>query len=140
MSTENRIFNFSAGPAVLPEAALLKAQKELLNFNGSGMSIMEMSHRSRYFAEVIEGAEARLRQLLDISDQYAVLFLQGGASLQFSMLPMNLVVENRPVDVLLTGSWTKKAVKELQKVGQANILRSSEDKNFSYIQIGRAHV
>jgi phosphoserine aminotransferase len=133
ITTTKRTHNFSAGPAALPLEVLEKAQRELVDFKSAGMSVMEMSHRSKEFSGVIESAEARARRLLNISDDYAVLFLQGGASLQFSMIPMNLCQAGKPVDVVNTGSWTKKAIKELNKIGEANIIASSEDKNFSYI-------
>ncbi len=129
----NRIFNFSAGPAVLPESALKEAQKDLLNYKNCGMSVMEMSHRSKEFSEIITSTENKLRKILNIPDNYYVLFLQGGASLQFSMIPMNLYHDNKPVDVINTGSWTKKAIKELKRIGPFNMVASSEDKNFSYI-------
>lgn len=133
ITSVKRIHNFSAGPAALPLEVLEKAQRELVDFKSAGMSVMEMSHRSKEFSGVIESAEARARRLLNISDDYDVLFLQGGASLQFSMVPMNLCLPGKAVDVVNTGSWTKKAIKELKKVGEANIIASSEDKNFSYI-------
>ena len=106
-----RIFNFSAGPANLPEEVLLEAQEHLFNYHDAGMSIMEMSHRSKEFDAVIKSAEARFRSLYGISDDYAVLFLQGGASLQFSMAPANLSVDGKSADVVNTGSWTKKQSK-----------------------------
>jgi len=133
ITSVKRTHNFSAGPAALPLEVLEKAQRELVDFQSAGMSVMEMSHRSKEFSGVIESAEARARRLLNISDEYAVLFLQGGASLQFSMIPMNLCLPGKSVDVVNTGSWTKKAIKELNKIGESNIIASSEDKNFSYI-------
>ncbi|MFC1770949.1 3-phosphoserine/phosphohydroxythreonine transaminase [Candidatus Margulisiibacteriota bacterium] len=129
----NRVYNFYAGPAVLPLPVLEKAQKELLNYDNSGMSIMELSHRSNTFVNVLESAEARIRRLFQIPDEYAVLFLQGGASLQFAMIPLNLYLDNQPVDCINTGNWTKKAISEINKVGSTNLLASSEDRNFSYI-------
>ena len=128
----NRVYNFSAGPAVLPEEVLKEAAEEMLNYNGSGMSVMEMSHRSKVFDEIIQTAEADLRDLLKIPDNYKVLFLQGGASQQFAMIPMNLM-KNRVADYIVTGQWAKKAWQEAQKYGTANKIASSEDKTFSYI-------
>ncbi len=128
---ENRIYNFSAGPAVLPVEVLKQAQEEMLNFKGSGMSVMEMSHRSKTFDDVIKGAEADLRNLLDIGDNYSVLFLQGGATLQFSMIPMNIMPPNNKADYIVTGAWSKKAVKEAKRVGTVNIAASSEEDNFT---------
>jgi len=126
------VYNFSAGPAVLPEEVLKEAAEEMLDYNGSGMSVMEMSHRSKVFDEIIQTAEADLRDLLKIPDNYKVLFLQGGASQQFAMIPMNLM-KNRVADYIVTGQWAKKAWQEAQKYGTANKIASSEDKTFSYI-------
>lgn len=128
----SRVYNFSAGPAVLPEEVLKEAAEEMLDYNGSGMSVMEMSHRSKVFDEIIQTAEADLRDLLKIPDNYKVLFLQGGASQQFAMIPMNLM-KNRVADYIVTGQWAKKAWQEAQKYGTANKVASSEDKTFSYI-------
>ena len=128
-----RLFNFSAGPANLPEEVLLQAQEQLFNYHGAGMSIMEMSHRSKEFEAVIVSAEERFRRLYNISDDYAVLFLQGGASLQCSMVPANLKIEGKSADIVNTGSWTKKAIKEIAKETDYNVIASSDDKNFSYI-------
>lgn len=128
----SRVYNFSAGPAVLPEEVLKEAAEEMLDYNGSGMSVMEMSHRSKVFDEIIRTAEADLRDLLKIPDNYKVLFLQGGASQQFAMIPMNLM-KNRVADYIVTGQWAKKAWQEAQKYGTANKIASSEDKTFSYI-------
>lgn len=127
---ENRIYNFSAGPAVLPEEVLKQAQEELLNYKGSGMSVMEMSHRSKTFDDIIKGAEADLRTLLDINDNYTILFLQGGATLQFSMVPLNIMPPNNKADYIITGAWSKKAVKEAKRVGTVNIAASTEEENF----------
>ncbi|MEE0693642.1 MAG: 3-phosphoserine/phosphohydroxythreonine transaminase [Lachnospiraceae bacterium] len=127
-----RVYNFSAGPAVLPEEVLREAQEEMLDYRGCGMSVMEMSHRSKIFDDLIHETEADLRELMQIPDNYKVLFLQGGASLQFSMIPMNLM-KNRVADYIVTGQWAKKAWQEAQKYGQANKIASSEDKTFSYI-------
>ena len=127
-----RIYNFSAGPAVLPEEVLQEAADEMLDYRGCGMSVMEMSHRSKMFEDIIQEAEADLRDLLKIPDNYKVLFLQGGASQQFAMIPMNLM-KNRVADYIVTGQWAKKAWQEAQKYGKANKIASSEDKTFSYI-------
>ena len=128
----SRVYNFSAGPAVLPAEVLKEAAAEMLDYRGTGMSVMEMSHRSKAFEEIIGQAETDLRDLLQIPDNYRVLFLQGGASLQFSMVPMNLM-KNRKADYIVTGQWAKKAFKEAQKYGEARAVASSEDKTFSYI-------
>ena len=128
----SRVYNFSAGPAVLPEEVLTEAAAEMLDYNGTGMSVMEMSHRSKAFQEIIDSAEADLRELMDIPDNYKVLFLQGGASQQFAMIPMNLM-KNRVADYIVTGQWSKKAYAEAVKYGKANKIASSEDKTFSYI-------
>ena len=127
-----RVYNFSAGPAVLPEEVLKTAQAEMLDYHGCGQSVMEMSHRSKVFDDLIHETEADLRSLMQIPDNYKVLFLQGGASLQFSMIPMNLM-KNRVADYIITGQWAKKAWQEAKKYGQANAVASSEDKTFSYI-------
>ena len=127
-----RVYNFSAGPAVLPEEVLREAAEEMLDYNGTGMSVMEMSHRSKAYKEIIETAEADLRELMGIPDNYKVLFLQGGASQQFAMIPMNLM-KNGEADYIVTGQWAKKAYQEAQKYGKANKIASSEDKTFSYI-------
>ena len=128
----SRVYNFSAGPAVLPEEVLKEAQEEMLDYRGCGMSVMEMSHRSKVFQNIIDEAEADLRDLMGIPSNYKVLFLQGGASLQFSMIPMNLM-KNGVADYIVTGQWAKKAHAEAQKYGKANKIASSEDKTFSYI-------
>jgi phosphoserine aminotransferase len=128
-----RVFNFSAGPATLPEPVLEIAQKELLDFNGTGMSVMEISHRSAAFTEVIEKAEADLRILMQIPDNYKVLFLQGGASSQFAMVPLNLFSTRRKADYINTGQWSKKAIAEGKRYGNINVVASSEDKVFNYI-------
>jgi len=128
----SRVYNFSAGPAVLPEEVLREAAAEMLDYNGTGMSVMEMSHRSKAFDDIIQGAEADLRDLLSIPENYKVLFLQGGAHLQFAAVPMNLM-RNRVADYIITGQWAKKAFKEAQLYGKANAIASSEDKTFSYI-------
>ena len=128
----SRVYNFSAGPAVLPEEVLKEAADEMLDYRGTGMSVMEMSHRSKAFAGIIQEAEADLRELMHIPDNYKVLFLQGGASQQFAMIPMNLM-KNRVADYIVTGQWAKKAYQEAQKYGKVNKIASSEDKTFSYI-------
>lgn len=128
----SRVYNFSAGPAVLPEEVLREAQAEMMDYNSTGMSVMEMSHRSKAFDQIIQEAEKDLRDLMNIPDNYKVLFLQGGASLQFAMIPMNLM-KNKVADYIVTGQWAKKAWQEAQKYGKANKIASSEDKTFSYI-------
>ena len=128
----SRVYNFSAGPAVLPEEVLKEAAEEMLDYRGTGMSVMEMSHRSKAFDAIIKDAEADLRDLLAVPDNYKVLFLQGGASQQFAMVPMNLM-KNRVADYIVTGQWAKKAHKEASLFGKANAVASSADKTFSYI-------
>lgn len=130
---EKRIYNFSAGPGVLPEEVLLEAQENLFSYKGQGLSVMEMSHRSKSFDDIIKSAEKDIRQLLNISDDYAVLFLQGGATLQFSMVPLNLMPPNNKADYINTGAWSKKAIKEAKRVGEVNIAASSEESNFNFI-------
>ena len=127
-----RVYNFSAGPAVLPEEVLQEAADEMLDYRGTGMSVMEMSHRSKAYDTIIKEAEADLRELMNIPDNYKVLFLQGGASQQFAMIPMNLI-KNRVADYIVTGQWAKKAYQEASLYGKANKIASSEDKTFSYI-------
>ncbi len=127
-----RVYNFSAGPAVLPESVLKEAAEEMLDYRGTGMSVMEMSHRSKAFETIIEEAEADLRDLMGIPENYKVLFLQGGASLQFAMVPMNFM-KNRVADYIITGQWAKKAYQEAQIYGDAKAIASSADKTFSYI-------
>ncbi len=127
-----RIFNFSAGPAILPESVLKEAASEMLDYQNTGMSVMEMSHRSQVFKTIIEDAENDLRTLLNIPDNYKVLFLQGGATTQFSMIPMNLM-KHKKADFIITGNWAKKAFKEASKYGEVKKIASSEDLNFSYI-------
>ena len=128
----SRVYNFSAGPAVLPEAVLQSAAAEMLDYQGSGMSVMEMSHRSKTYQQIIDTAEADLRTLMGIPDNYKVLFLQGGASQQFAMIPMNLM-KNKVADYIITGQWAKKAWQEAAIYGQANAIASSANKTFSYI-------
>lgn len=128
----HRVYNFSAGPAVLPEPVLQEAAAEMLDYRGTGMSVMEMSHRSKPYQQIIDEAEADLRTLMGIPDNYKVLFMQGGASQQFAMVPMNLM-RNRVADYIVTGQFAKKAWKEAQLFGQANAVASSADENFTYI-------
>ena len=128
----SRVYNFSAGPAVLPEEVLKEAAAEMLDYKGCGMSVMEMSHRSQVFDDIIKEAEQDLRDLMHIPDNYKVLFLQGGASQQFAMIPMNLM-KNKVADYIVTGQWAKKAYQEAQKDGKVNKIATSEDKTFSYI-------
>ena len=128
----SRVYNFSAGPAVLPEVVLKEAAAEMLDYRGTGMSVMEMSHRSKAYQAIIDQAEEDLRKLMGIPENYKVLFLQGGASQQFAMIPMNLM-KNRVADYVITGQWAKKAWQEAKMYGQANAVASSADKTFSYI-------
>ena len=128
----SRVYNFSAGPAVLPEEVLQEAADEMLDYRGCGMSVMEMSHRSKMFEEIIHTAEADLRELMGIPSNYKVLFLQGGASQQIAMIPMNFM-KNKVADYIITGQWAKKAFAEAKLYGQANAVASSADKTFSYI-------
>src|SRR3954449_8281838 len=128
----SRIFNFSAGPAMLPAEVLARAGDEMMDWHGTGMSIMEMSHRGKEFISVAEEAEADLRQLLSIPANYKVLFLQGGATLQFAQVPMNLLHGKGKADYVVTGEWSKKAVKEAKNYCDVAIAGSSEDRNFTY--------
>ena len=128
----SRVYNFSAGPAMLPEEVLKEAAEEMTDYRGTGMSVMEMSHRSQAFASILNEAETDIRELMHIPENYKVLFLQGGASLQFAMIPMNLM-KNKVADYIVTGQWAKKAYQEAQKYGRVNKIASSEDKTFSYI-------
>lgn len=129
----SRVYNFSAGPAAMPLEVLEKAQKELVDFRGKGLSVMEMSHRSPEYLEIFNKAMSDLRNLMQIPEEYAVLFLQGGASSQFSMVPLNLFSQNRTADYVNTGMWSKKAIAEARRFGRVNVVASSEDKMFSYI-------
>jgi phosphoserine aminotransferase len=133
MTTTTRIFNFSAGPAVLPVEVLEQAQRDLLSLPGVGMSILEISHRSKPFDDIIEGCEADLRALAGIPDSHHVLFLQGGASLQFSMVPMNLLSPQASADYVVTGAWSQKAVKEAKRVGGVRIAATTEAENFTRV-------
>jgi len=128
-----RVFNFSAGPATLPEPVLRQARDDMLEYRDSGMSVMEMSHRSSAFEDIIQRAEASLRRLLAIPDDYATLFLQGGAWTQFAMVPLNLMTQRRKADYVNTGSWSKKAIAEAGRYGEARVVASSEDARFNYI-------
>ena len=128
-----RVYNFSAGPSILPEAVLRRAADEMLDYQGSGQSVMEMSHRSKVYGAIIESAESLLREVMGIPDNYKVLFLQGGASSQFAMVPMNLMTGSGKADYVLTGQWATKAYKEAARYGDVNVVASSKDKTFSYI-------
>ncbi|MDO4563099.1 MAG: 3-phosphoserine/phosphohydroxythreonine transaminase [Clostridia bacterium] len=129
----SRVYNFSAGPSALPVPVLEQAQREMLEYPGSGMSVMEMSHRSKAYDGIIKGAEALLREIMEIPDNYKVLFLQGGASSQFAMVPLNLFTKSKTCDIVITGQWAKKAASEAAKYGKVNKVASSDDKVFSYI-------
>ncbi|MBQ8896697.1 MAG: 3-phosphoserine/phosphohydroxythreonine transaminase [Clostridia bacterium] len=128
-----RVYNFSAGPSMLPESVLEQAANEMMNYNGSGMSVMEMSHRSPVYQGIIDEAEANLRKLMNIPENYKVLFLQGGATQQFSAVPLNLMNKNRKADYIVSGQFSKKAAEEAAKFGEVNVIASSKDKNFTYI-------
>ncbi|MCH5148688.1 MAG: aminotransferase class V-fold PLP-dependent enzyme, partial [Clostridiales bacterium] len=130
--SDGRIYNFSAGPAVLPEEVLREAAAEMMNYRGCGMSVMEMSHRSKMFDDIINETEQDLRELLKVPANYKILFLQGGATQQFAAVPMNLMKKG-VADYIVTGRWAKKAYEEAQLYGKANKIASSEDKNFTYI-------
>lgn len=127
----NRVYNFSAGPSCLPEWVLKRAADEMLNYKDSGMSVMEMSHRSKEYQEIFDTAKDRFRRLMNVPEDYEILFLQGGASLQFTMVPLNLM--KKKADIINTGQWTKKSIKEHKKLGEVNIIASSEESTFSYI-------
>ena len=129
----SRVYNFSAGPSMLPEKVLKTAADEMLDYKGSGQSVMEMSHRSKEYQAIFDEAEANLREIMNIPDDYAVLFLQGGASTQFAMLPLNLMNKNKKADFIVTGQWANKAYKEAARYGAAREVASSKDKTFSYI-------
>lgn len=135
-----RVYNFSAGPACLPLDVLTQAQSEFISYEGTGMNVMEMSHRSKEYEAIIQAAEADLRMLMNIPDNYRVLFLQGGASLQFAMIPLNLMVKHKKAHFVKTGLWAKKAIAEAKKYGEANVVASSEDSTFSYIPELRAEL
>jgi len=127
------VYNFSPGPATLPEEVLKKAQGQILDYNGSGMSVMEISHRSDLFGEIINGAESLLREIMNIPSTHTVLFLQGGASTQFAMIPLNLFRKSKKADYVNTGNWSKKAIAEASRYGTVRVVASSEDKNFTCI-------
>ncbi len=129
----DRVYNFSAGPSMLPLEVLEDVAANLTNYEGSGMSVMEMSHRSKEYQKIIDDAEANLRTLMNIPDNYKVLFLQGGGTLQFSMVPLNMMTKNKKADYIVTGSWAKKAAKEAEKFGDVRVVASSEEDTFSYI-------
>lgn len=128
-----RVYNFSAGPAILPEEVLKKAAEEMLEYGTSGQSVMEMSHRSKEYQAIIDSVEAKLRAIMNIPENYKVLFLQGGASSQFAMIPLNLMNKNNKADFVLTGQWANKAYQEASRYGKCNAVASSKDKTFSYI-------
>ena len=128
----SRVYNFSAGPAILPECVLEEIRDEMLEYGDSGQSVMEMSHRSKVFEGILHETESTLREIMEIPDNYKVLFLQGGASQQFAAVPMNLM-KNRVADYINTGNWTKKAIQEAKLYGKVNVIASSEDKTFTYI-------
>ena len=129
----DRVYNFSAGPSMLPEKVLEQVRDDLLNYKGTGESVMEMSHRSKEYMAIIEAAEQDLRELMDIPENYKVLFIQGGATTQFSMVPLNLMNKSHKADYVVTGSWAKKAAKEAKKFGDVKIVASSEEDTFTYI-------
>ena len=129
----NRVYNFSAGPSMLPEFVLRRAADEMLDYHGCGQSVMEMSHRSKEYQGIIDSTESLLREVMGIPDNYKVLFLQGGASSQFAMIPMNLMTKNGKADFVLTGQWATKAYQEASRYGEAHVVASSKDKTFSYI-------
>ena len=129
----NRVFNFSAGPGALPLEVLKEAQEDFLSYKGNGLNVMEMSHRSKTYDEIFTTAQADLRKLLNISDEYEILFLQGGATLQFSMVALNLMPPTNKADYIVTGGWSEKAVKEAKRVGKVNIAASSKETNFNRI-------
>lgn len=131
--TMKRVYNFSAGPSILPEPVLRRAADEMLDYQGSGQSVMEMSHRSKVYGGIIQTAESLLREVMGIPDNYKVLFLQGGASSQFAMVPLNLMTGSGKADYVLTGQWATKAYKEAARYGNVNVVASSKDKTFSYI-------
>ena len=128
-----RVYNFSAGPSMLPEEVLKKAADEMLDYQGCGQSVMEMSHRSKIYKSIIDEAESLLRELMNIPENYKVLFLQGGASTQFAAIPLNFMNENGKADYIISGQWAKKAFSEAQKYGDAKAVASSADKTFTYI-------
>lgn len=132
-----KVYNFSAGPAKLPEEVMLKAQEEFVDYAGSGSGVMELSHRGPEFSEVMENVEANIRELMNISDDYAICFIQGGASMQFAMAPMNLMLPGKPADFADTGTWSAKAIKEAKLFGEVNVVASSKDTNYDQIPVIR---
>jgi len=128
-----RVYNFSAGPATLPVEVLQKAQKDLVDYQGTGMSVMEMSHRSPEYKAIFDGAKSNLKSLMSVPDNYEILFLHGGASSQFAMVPLNLFSTSKKADYINTGAWSKKAIAEAKRFGNVNVVASSDDKTFSYI-------
>ena len=128
-----RVYNFSAGPSCLPLEVLEKAGAEMVSYGDAGMSVMEMSHRSSYFDDILQAAKNLYRELMNVPDNYEILFLQGGASTQFAMVPLNLFSKTNKADFMITGSWAKKAYQESARYGEAKVIASSQDKNFSYI-------
>ena len=133
-----RVYNFSAGPSILPESVLRRAADEMLDYQGSGQSVMEMSHRSKTYDAIIKECEALLREVMNIPDNYKVLFLQGGASSQFAMIPLNLMNKNGKADFLITGQWANKAYQEASRYGEAHVVASSKDKTYCYIPAWKA--
>ena len=133
MSKYDRVYNFSAGPSMLPLEVIEKVGKDLPNYNGTGQSVMEMSHRSAEFQQIIDDAEANLRKLMNIPENYKVLFLQGGGTLQFSMVPINLLRNSKKADYIVTGQWAKRAADEAKKFGDIRIVADSSDANYTYI-------
>ena len=133
MDKYNRVYNFSAGPSMLPVEVLENVQRDLLNYDGSGQSVMEMSHRSKEYKKIIEDAEANLRELMNVPDNYKVLFVQGGGTLQFAMIPLNLLKNTKKADYVVTGTWAKKAYKEACKFGDIRVIASSEDDKFTWV-------
>ena len=129
----SRVYNFSAGPAAIPDSVLEKIRHDIPDWNGTGMSVMEVSHRSANFVGVVEKAEQDLRELLGLADNYCVLFPQGGATMQFAMVPLNLSAEGDVVDYVLTGSWSRKAIAEASRYCNVNIVADSSDRNLSYV-------
>jgi len=129
----DRVFNFSAGPSTMPESALKQAAAEMLNYKGSGMSVMEMSHRSKVFIEIADRSHALLKEIMNVPDNYKILFLQGGASLQFAMIPLNLMTVNKKIDITDTGNWASQAIKEAKRFGTVNVVASSKETNYDHI-------
>ncbi|SVD82538.1 uncharacterized protein METZ01_LOCUS435392, partial [marine metagenome] len=129
----SRVYNFSAGPAAIPDAVVARIRSDMPDWNRTGMSVMEVSHRSKEFVGVAEKAKQDLRDLLSVPDDYSILFAQGGATMQFSMVPLNLAAKGEPVDYVLTGSWSRKAILEASKYCDVNVVADSTDRNFTYV-------